>query len=83
MNEDDTTMMERNPLLKATIDYALKRVMLPMLTAGVVAIAGYEKEGHDEKWIGNHVKDKQNEIDNLENSVSNLQIEVNFLMEKK
>lgn len=73
MSEETEIMEKKYPFAKAVIDYTLKRIGLvicPLLISGVIGGCNYMKQLHDVKWIGQHLNDKQTEINKLKNNSS-------------
>lgn len=68
MSESDTEILERHPVLKAAIDYFLKRVesvIIAIMISGGVGGCLHEKEQHDVGWIGQHLSEKESQIEQL------------------
>lgn len=65
---NDTEILEKHPLLKAVIDYCLKHIGIRLEILIVAAIVGgcnHHSIQNSTKWIGQHLDDKQQQIDQL------------------
>jgi hypothetical protein len=68
---DDTEILEKKPWLKAALDYSLKRLEI-VIIAGIIGGCNHlqhvklaDKQDQDAKWVGEHLEQKQQQIDEL------------------
>jgi hypothetical protein len=60
-----------NPKLKIVIDYCfmkLEQMIISLVVSGIIGGCVYWKEHGDVKWIGKHLNDKQQEIQQVEDN---------------
>lgn len=66
--ESDTEILKKYPVLEAAIDYCLKRIesiIVSLVVAGSIGGCNHLHEVNTEKWVGQHLEQKQQEIENL------------------
>jgi hypothetical protein len=67
-SESDTEILNKHPLLKVCLDYSLKRLEAIIIAAIISAGIGgcnQSKESHDVKWIGQHLDEKEKQIEQI------------------
>jgi hypothetical protein len=62
---NDTEILNKHPLLKAVVDHAIDKLLYPLLLAVIVGGCNHLKESSDTKWIGQHLNEKQRQIDEI------------------
>jgi hypothetical protein len=66
----ETEMFRRHPSLKLVLDYCMKRIELFVMAALVAGVGScnHHTISQNAQWIGNHLQEKQQQIDELKNS---------------
>jgi len=67
----ETEMLRRYPKTKLVLDYAIKRLevlVVSLLTAGIIGGCNHAALKDNVKWIGQHLDEKQQQINQLKDS---------------